>query len=80
MVVTLIEWEHSNIHFAGRNHTKKMKDTFVYCDECKSKYNLADPCIHHLPDSPEARAKYDAYKRKNKESKGINNQTKLDSP
>ena len=57
-----------------------MKDTFVYCDECKSKYNLADPCIHHLPDSPEARAKYDAYKRKNKESKGINNQTKLDSP
>ena len=83
MVVTLIEWEH-NIRLAGSNHVKRtgktMKGTWVYCELCKAKYCLAEPCIHHLSDSEEDRARYDAYKRKQKavKSKGINSQTKLD--
>ena len=82
MVVTLIEWEH-NIRLAGSNHTKRtgksMKNIWVYCELCKTKYCLAEPCIHHLSDSEEDRARYDAYKRKQKaeKSKGINKQTKL---
>ena len=43
------------------------KKIFIYCDECKSKYCLADPCIHHLTDSPRDRKKYDLYKRAQKE-------------
>ena len=83
MVVTLIEWEH-NIRLVGRNHIKRtgksMKNIWVYCELCKTKYCLAEPCIHHLSDSEEDRARYDAYKRKQKavKSKGINKQTKLD--
>lgn len=83
MVVTLIEWEH-NIRLAGSNHTKRtgksMKSIWVYCELCKAKYCLAYPCIHHLSDSEEDRARYDAYKRKQKaeKSKGINKQTKLE--
>ena len=83
MVATLIEWEH-NIKLTGSNHVKRtgktMKSTWVYCELCKAKYCLAEPCIHHLSDSEEDRARYDAYKRKQRavKSKGINNQTKLD--
>jgi len=46
------------------------------------KYCLADPCIHHLSDSPEHREKYEAYIKKQKKaadkSQRINNQTNLD--
>ena len=36
-----------------------LKKKWVYCEDCKAKYNLADPCIHHLTDSPRDRKKYD---------------------
>ena len=43
------------------------KKIWIYCDSCKAKYCLADPCIHHLTDSPRDRKKYDLYKRAQKE-------------
>ena len=84
-------------HIAGGVHTKRkinpnspdyakklqrtMEKIFVYCEECKTKYCLANPCIHHLPDSPEGKAKLEAYKKKQKaaRSEDINNQTVLDN-
>ena len=39
----------------------QMKKINPYCDVCKALYNLADPCVHHLSDSPEHRARYKAY-------------------
>ena len=97
MVVTLIEWEHSR-NFTGRSTNKKkvnvndpsyrrnlmqqMRKIEKYCDVCDRKYNLADPCIHNLSDSPEHREKKEEYKRKMKKaadkSKDINNQSVLD--
>ncbi len=85
-------------HIAGGVHTKRkissdspdyakklqrtMEKIFIYCEECKKKYCLANPCIHHLSDSPEDRAKYEAYKKKQKAAKSehINSQTLLDKP
>ena len=43
------------------------KKIWIYCNSCKAKYCLADPCIHHLTDSPRDRKKYDLYKRAQKE-------------
>ena len=43
------------------------KKIWIYCDSCKAKYCLADPCIHHLTDSPRDRKKYDLYKKAQKE-------------
>ena len=66
------------------NYARKVERAFeqiwIYCEDCKVKYCLADPCIHHLSDSPEDRAKYEAYKKKKRtaKSEGINNQTLLD--
>ena len=42
----------------------QMKKINPYCDVCKTTYNLAKPCIHHLSDSPEHRAEYSLLKRK----------------
>ena len=67
------------------NYAKKLQKAFeqiwIYCENCKTKYCLANPCIHHLPDSPEGKAKLEAYKKKQKaaRSEGINNQTVLDN-
>ena len=44
-----------------------LKKKWVYCEDCKAKYNLADPCIHHLTDSPRDRKKYEIYKKARKE-------------
>jgi hypothetical protein len=43
------------------------KKIWIYCDICKSKYCLADPCLHHLTDSPADRKRYDLYKKAEKE-------------
>jgi hypothetical protein len=34
----------------ARELRERLKKKWVYCDTCKSKYNLAYPCVHHLPD------------------------------
>jgi len=90
------KWKKKDLHVRGSVHTKRkinsydpdyakklnetMKKIFIYCEECKEKYCLAEPCMHHLSDSEEDRAKYNAYKKKAKESQRINKQRKLDSP
>ena len=56
------------------------KKIWIYCNSCKAKYCLADPCIHHLTDSPRDRKKYDLYKRAQKEklsSQETSRQTKF---
>jgi len=90
------KWKKKNLYVTGSVHTKRkissdspdyakklqrtMEKIFIYCEECKKKYCLANPCIHHLSDSPEDRAKYEAYKKKQKAAKSehINNQTLFD--
>ena len=52
------------------------KKIWIYCDSCKAKYCLADPCIHHLTDSPGDRKKYDLYKKARKERALSNESTK----
>lgn len=47
----------------------KLKEIWVYCEICKSKYNLAVPCIHHLSDSPEHQKQYLEQRRKQKQAK-----------
>lgn len=42
----------------------KFKKTEVFCDTCKTTYTLDTPCIHHLSDSPEHRARYQMLKKK----------------
>jgi hypothetical protein len=88
------KWKKKGVHAVGkgkvnpyapdyfRKLNEQMKKIFIYCDDCKKKYCLADPCIHHLSDSPEHREKYEAYIKKQKKaadkSQRINNQTNLD--
>ncbi len=42
----------------------KFKKTELYCDMCKGMYTLADPCLHHLSDSPAHLAKAKELKKK----------------
>jgi len=42
----------------------QMKKITPYCSSCKTTYNLANPCIHHLSDSPEHTSRYKELKRK----------------
>ena len=66
------------------NYARRVKRAFeqiwIYCESCKEKYCLARPCMHHLSDSPEDRARYDAFKKKQRDAKSehINSQTLLD--
>ena len=59
----------------------QMKKINPYCDVCKALYNLADPCVHHLSDSPEHRARYKAYqlalKKKRDSINQVDTQKKL---
>ena len=47
----------------------EMSKIWIYCEECKKKYCLGDPCIHHLPDGYKNDLKRKAYFKKRKESK-----------
>ena len=64
----------------ARKLQKALEQIWIYCEDCKEKYCLGNPCIHHLSDSPEDRAKYEAYKKKQRAAKSehINSQTLLD--
>ena len=58
----------------------QMKRVNPFCTSCGTTYNLADPCVHHLSDSPEHRAKFKAWQlsqRKKKETTEVNKQTRL---
>jgi len=52
----------------GRKLRQQMKRVWVYCEFCKEKYCLADPCIHHLPDGIKYDIRRRAYNKKVKES------------
>jgi len=45
-----------------RRRMSKLRKLFLYCDICHEKYSLADPCIHHLSDSPDHAEKYKRHK------------------
>lgn len=52
-----------------RNLMKQMREIKKFCDDCNITYTLADPCPHHLSDSPEHRAKYNAWLAQKKKTK-----------
>ena len=62
---------HGKIDQDDPSYERRVKTAFkkiwIYCDYCKSKYCLADPCIHHLTDSPRDRKKYELHIKANKE-------------
>jgi hypothetical protein len=49
----------------------QMKKINPYCDVCKTTYNLASPCEHHLSDSPEHTTMYKELKRKKSKSQTV---------
>ena len=59
----------------ARELRSRLKKKWVYCDTCNDKYNLAYPCVHHLPDQ---QIKYKSYKELDKMYKEARN-TKVDS-
>jgi len=76
----MIEWEKLNngkwkvkdkVNYNSPDYSRKVRESMKkinpFCEECNTTYNLANPCVHHLSDSPEHRAKYNAYRRKQKE-------------
>ena len=76
----MIEWEKLNngkwkinekVSYNSPDYSKKlraaMKKINVFCKDCNTTFNLADPCVHHLSDSAEHRAKYNAYRKKQKD-------------
>ena len=54
-----------------RKLQQSMKKIWVYCDDCKEKYCLANPCIHHLPDGIKYDIRRKAYNKKVKESLSV---------
>ena len=59
-----------------RNLKAQMKKIVKFCDTCNIKYTLADPCPHHLSDSPEHREKYKAYIASKKKKREVVNDGK----
>ena len=51
-----------------RKLRQQMKRIWVYCEDCKEKYCLADPCIHHLPEGFKYDMRRKAYRKKIQES------------
>ena len=47
----------------------KLKKIHKFCNQCNKTYDLADPCVHHLTDSPEHRMLYKAYQQQIKKKK-----------
>jgi hypothetical protein len=77
----LIEWEKTNsgkwkiknkVNYNSPEYRRalrlSMKKINPFCEECKTTYNLADPCIHHLSDSEEHKARYNELRKKQLES------------
>ena len=54
-----------------RKRIIRLSKVFLYCDSCHEKYNLANPCIHHLTASPEHVERYKKYKAKLKNKKEV---------
>jgi len=63
----------------GKRLREAMKKVNPFCKECNTTYNLADPCIHHLPDGYKNDMRRKAYFKKMTESKSDDTKTKQDS-
>ena len=76
----MIEWEKLNngkwkikdkVNYNSPDYSKKVRESMKkinpFCEDCDTTYNLADPCVHHLSDSSEHRAKYNSYIKKQKD-------------
>ena len=53
----------------GKKLYMQMKKITPYCEQCQTTYNLANPCIHHLSDSPAHTAKLKAYQQAQKKKR-----------
>ena len=73
----LIEWEKTNsgkwkikdkVNYNSPEYSRalrlSMKKINPFCEECNTTYNLASPCIHHLSDSEEHKARYKELRKK----------------
>jgi len=71
----LVEWKNKRgkINPEHPEYTRRlgesMKKINPFCEECDTTYNLADPCIHHLPDGYINEQRRKANNKKRKESK-----------
>ena len=65
------------------NYAKKLQKAFeqiwIYCENCKTKYCLANPCIHHLPDGYKNDMRRKAYFKKMAEKKSDDTNAKQGS-
>lgn len=54
--------------FLGKQQ-RALENLIRHCDWCRTDYNLADPCIHHLPDGYKNDMRRKAYYKKIKEER-----------
>ena len=77
----MIEWEKTNsgkwkikdkVNYNSPEYNRilreSMKKINPFCEDCNTTYNLANPCIHHLSDSEEHRARYKELRKKQLDS------------
>ena len=81
----LVEWKNregkinpQHPEYANRLR-ESLKKILVFCIECDDNYNLAEPCIHHLPDGYQNDMKRKAHNKKMKESKSDDTNAKQGS-
>ena len=60
--------------YEKRVKSKKSK-IICYCEACKAKYSLAEPCIHHLPDNYDGDKRRKEFTKLLKKSKGVSHKT-----
>ena len=71
----LVEWKNKQgkINPEHPEYEKRLKNSMKkinpFCESCDTTYNLAEPCIHHLPDGYKNDMRRKAYFKKVKEKK-----------
>ena len=66
-----------------QNMKKRLKNSMKkinpFCESCDTTYNLAEPCIHHLPDGYKNDMRRKAYYKKVAEKKTVDTNAKQGS-
>ena len=57
------EFVYEMTHAFKAQRQARLAKVWYYCDLCEKKYNLKDPCVHHLSDSPEHQKLYAEYRK-----------------
>mgnify|MGYP003711247987 CR=1 FL=1 len=71
----LVEWKNrqGKINPEHPEYARRLKESMKkinpFCESCGTTYNLADPCIHHLPDGYINEQKRKDHNKKRRESK-----------